>query len=436
MDESTLRDVVDAVNRYGTKAAAARHLNMPVTTLKDRYKAAQQQNIAAPDPPDSKTQDAKPSFEFTESDNEASIWSVGDSVRTVDDAIAKAEINLREWSIVEKTVNSWPTAMKLSTGSKQENNFQETPHQVWNWQVKVKLRRKAPRDIQHSVKELVEELRNTKLSPPARTKKKRKNPHMLELALHDVHFGKLAWAEEVGGDYDLKIANAVYEGAIHELLERVQGFDIDKVLLPIGHDFFQCNNFSGTTAAGTQVDHDGRFPKVFKAGCQAVRRAILACREMAEVEVVWVPGNHDPETSWFMTEVLSAYFESDKHVTVDNSPAYRKYRSYGITLLALTHGNEEKHRDLPLIMATEVPELWATAKHREIHLGHYHKAKEMVHMGTDEHAGVRVRVLPSLSGTDSWHFRKGFVKNMRAAESYLWSFEDGYTGHFSANATL
>jgi len=84
-------------------------------------------------------------------------------------------------------------------------------------------------------------------------------------------------------------------------------------------------------------------------------------------------------------------------------------------------------------MASEAPDAWAKSKHREIHVGHFHKRKQTQYLAGDTFGGVTVRVLPSLSGTDAWHFSKGYVKGLRAAEAYLWSKRGGYTGHLSAN---
>jgi hypothetical protein len=112
---------------------------------------------------------------------------------------------------------------------------------------------------------------------------------------------------------------------------------------------------------------------------------------------------------------------------------WRKYVSYGINLLGFTHGNEEKHGDLPTLMAQEAAGLWREDQHREWHLGHYHKKKQLTHNPQDTQGGTRVQVLPSLSGTDAWHYRKGYVKTLRAAEAYLWNYTNGYSGHFSVN---
>lgn len=111
----------------------------------------------------------------------------------------------------------------------------------------------------------------------------------------------------------------------------------------------------------------------------------------------------------------------------------RKYVRYGTNLLGFTHGDEEKSTDLPLLMAGEMGEAWGYVTHREWHIGHFHKSKEMKFVSGDSHGPVIVRVLPSLSGTDAWHYRKGYVCGNRAAEAYLWSYKNGYTGHFSTN---
>lgn len=112
----------------------------------------------------------------------------------------------------------------------------------------------------------------------------------------------------------------------------------------------------------------------------------------------------------------------------------RKYVQWGVNLIGMTHGNMEKRRDLPTIMAGEVPDLWAATKFREWHTGHNHTAKATLHQTTDEFGGVRVRILPSIAGTNRWSFQMGYANARQAAEGYLWDKSDGYVGHFSVNA--
>jgi hypothetical protein len=53
-------------------------------------------------------------------------------------------------------------------------------------------------------------------------------------------------------------------------------------------------------------------------------------------------------------------------------------------------------------------------------------------MPLETYGGVVVRTLMSLSSTDAWHFRKGYVGNQRAAEAYLYD-RGGLVGSFVAN---
>jgi DNA repair exonuclease SbcCD nuclease subunit len=154
---------------------------------------------------------------------------------------------------------------------------------------------------------------------------------------------------------------------------------------------------------------------------------------VAPVKVLVVPGNHDRANALKLGVVLDAWYRNTDRVEVDAGPDLRKYEPYGVNLIGFTHGSEEKHADLPLTMAQEKPAEWARALHKEWHLGHFHKRKQQNFTAGDTHGGVPVRILPSLSGTDAWHYMKGYVKGQRAAEAYLWSFDNGYAGHFSSN---
>jgi hypothetical protein len=63
-----------------------------------------------------------------------------------------------------------------------------------------------------------------------------------------------------------------------------------------------------------------------------------------------------------------------------------------------------------------------------------HRSRQWQTQGVDTHEGTVVRVVRSLSGTDSWHHRKGFVTTGAAAEVYWYSRTRGYSGHAVAHA--
>ena len=369
-------------------------------------------------PPDPK-KDAK--FEHTTSGDKASIVSVSDRIRTPGDALAYAEIDPEVWAIERQTVNSWEAAAKTPDGL-------ET---ITLWQIKLQLKRMAPKYLTDGLDTIFKKMESHSPVSPTPTKKSKTNPHMLEVSLFDSHFGKLCW--NTGENFDSKKASKLYLDAVHDLLEKTSAWNIESILYPVGNDFFHVDSWKNATTKGTLVDVDAPFQQVFEVGTAAVINAIDRCLKTAPVKLLWVPGNHDMSTSWYLMRVLAAWYKGNKDVEIDADNRPRKYIHYGVNLIGFTHGNEEQHRDLPAIMAGEVPHEWANSSWREIHTGHFHRAKQIVVKHTDEFGGVRVRTLPSLSGTDAWHYLKGYVNNQRAAEAYLWNKKDGYAGHLSAN---
>lgn len=253
---------------------------------------------------------------------------------------------------------------------------------------------------------------------------------MLEIAVMDAHLARLCWNRETrGADYDLKIAIKDYKDAVYGLAAHAKSNGVSRILLPCGNDYFNSDNMAGTTTHGTPQapNEDGRWQKAFSTGCETVTEVVETLAKEFAVDVLIVPGNHDYEKCYYMGEFVRAYFHNHPRVTIDNSPTQRKYYTYGTNLILFTHGNEEKHGSLPLIMASEQKEAWSKTTCREIHVGHYHQHRSM------EINGVRVRVISSLAAGDSWSTSKGYVGNVRAAEGFLYDKDAGLIAQYYHN---
>ena len=74
---------------------------------------------------------------------------------------------------------------------------------------------------------------------------------LYEIDMADLHFGKLAWAQETGQDYDIDIAATIAREAVAELLNFVKQIPVSKILLPLGNDFFNVNGAGEATVNGT-----------------------------------------------------------------------------------------------------------------------------------------------------------------------------------------
>jgi hypothetical protein len=253
---------------------------------------------------------------------------------------------------------------------------------------------------------------------------------LLLISIFDQHFGKLGWAEETGEDYDIKIAETRFKNALDSLLSRVNLNNVSRIVFPIGNDLIHVDNLQRTTTAGTPQDTDVRFHKIIKTVRRVLVETIDKLAIIAPVDIIVVPGNHDQATTFLIGEILDAFYSNNQNVTVDNSPKLRKYYKFGKVGILWTHGDKEKHNDLGLIFATEQPQLWADTKYRFCQIGHFHKNKKLNFVSVDEHQGFQVQTLPSLSGTDSWHYGKGY-NSQKQAKAFLYDKEEGLIAEYT-----
>jgi hypothetical protein len=349
-------------------------------------------------------------------------------IKSSEKLLEAADVDLDLWKLEREVVNKWDVTMKMKDDSIQT---------AQNFQVKVWLTKKH--DVAEvfnaadKFKELLDGYTSPQYDPSDFAVKKGDEKNLLEINIFDLHIGKLAWAGETGENYDVKIASRRFMTALSKLLERANAFQFEKILFPVGNDFFNSDTILNTTTSGTPQDEDLRWQKTFKLGLELLVKGIDMMRQYAPVDVVLIPGNHDETRSFFLGESLSAWYRNDADVSVNTHASPRKYYKYGEVLLGLTHGNNEKEAALPQIMAVENRKDWANSTFHEWHLGHFHKKKTVRYQVLDENLGVTVRYLSSLTGKDAWHHKKGYVGSNKAAEAFLWNHENGFIGQFNVN---
>lgn len=247
---------------------------------------------------------------------------------------------------------------------------------------------------------------------------------LLEISIPDLHAGKMSWIPETDEDYNIRLAVNRFKEAIEYFLEIGKAMQVTRFLLPIGNDLLNSEGLSQATTGGTPQQDDCRYQKSFTMVRKMLVESIDKLRKVAPVDIVVVSGNHDRERCYYIGETLECWYHNCDEVKIDNSPKLRKYYRYGKSLIGYTHGSDEKHDHLPIIMATETPKDFADTKFRFWHLGHLHKYQ------VQEQFGITVRILPSLCSTDAWHKQHGFVGNLKAAQAYLYSKTEGYLAHF------
>jgi hypothetical protein len=240
-----------------------------------------------------------------------------------------------------------------------------------------------------------------------------------EISLPDIHYGKFT-------GQTLDEAEDEYMSTVKDLLNKSKGLNIDKIILPIGNDGMNSEGYSRSTTKGTPQQDSAEWQETFTGYCSLMVRAVCYLARTAPVDVVVIQGNHDYERMFYSGEFLRAFFLNDERVTIDNNYHPRKYYNYGVNLIMYTHGDKEKPAEMPLIMATEQPMMFAKAKFREVHCGHLHK--EMV----NEYRGVKVRFIPSICANDAWHKMMGYEAK-RTGQAHIWSKTRGYEGYLQTN---
>jgi len=261
---------------------------------------------------------------------------------------------------------------------------------------------------------------------------KSREGHLFELGLPDLQLGRLVAAEDAGQDLNPTLQIKKADAVIDRLIGYASTFEVSRILFPVGNDFFDTNTAEMTTAHGTPQQDDVRWKRTYKLGCDFIVRTIDKLMQIAPVDVLIIPGNHDEDKIFHLGEYVQAWNHKNPNVYIDNRPMKRKYYSYGKNLIGLTHGYFEKNGKLDSLMAYEVPELWAGSQFREWHLGDKHHKVDMVLKTNELENGVVVRILRSLATPSIWEFDKGLVGSLKAAEAFVWNENNGLIAQFTA----
>lgn len=392
--------------------------------------------------PENYTEGPQIGQEFTQGDNSTTFNEnvekgtaeatavVNKNIRTLQELVEVCQIDLEEWEITRWLCNQWCVGAKNN-----QNKIEVTPlFQVKAWLSKRKVDTDLGKQKDLIIKELYEKAPTfdvlNSLGTFINANDKVEKKFLYEISLHDLHIGKLAWGEESGENYDLKIAEERAKDAIKSLLDRVDLRKVERILFPIGNDLIHIDSKDNMTVNKTVQDVDCRFLKIIKTAKRILIAIINDLSLIAPVDVLTVMGNHDATTSLLMSEILESYYHNNTRVFIDNSPKSRKYYQYGCTGLQLTHGDQENHKDLGLIFATEEPKLWAATTLRQCQLGHFHKSKKTNWVSVDSHQGFQVQILPSLSSADAWHYKKGYV-GLKQSKGFLFHKTEGLVGEFT-----
>ena len=355
---------------------------------------------------------------IVEAQNQPKDVTIFRKAESLDELFERFNLVREEWTVIDSKINQWTTTM----------NIDGEVIQVANPQISARIR---PVIDMSTPQKVLKRLENMYLeSAPvrkARPKNNYKRGRTLEVMITDHHLGKLP----VDGEYSLETAGELYMDVVEQIVERCQNERIERILYVMGNDFLHVDNPNQTTTSGTQMEANALWAQIFEYGAELQVRAIDRLSELAPVEVIPVPGNHDYASVVSLGFLLRAWYRNDENVSV-RKPKPFQYWFDGTTLIGWTHGNIKADR-LPLIMAKEMGEFFQHSKISEWHIGHLHHAKSKRHKidEVDEEAGVVIKVFPALCPADSYHQKHGWHLSARKSTAILWETGYGQAAEYS-----
>lgn len=374
------------------------------------------------------------------------ISSKSPAIRTLDELLAAAKVDLSIWEVDRHEINQWQTArknrdMKMVYEDGKSSGYIDDRggmHVEPLWQVKCWLRRRKPLEV--AIAGLLKQMEEKAPLLPAikyPTKRKLDPKIAFELSIKDPHVGMQSYKGESDGGQTLESIAGTILQAVDDLIikgQRAAGVEIfDEAFMPFGNDFTHTDNIEGTTSAGTNQPEALSYHAVYQAAEAIAIEMILRLRKVArKVYIYEIPGNHSRVTDYTLARVLKAYFRNDPNIVVDAGPSPYKFHRFGVNLIGFEHGHSVAAIRYAALMANERPMDYAETKYREWHLGDQHR-KATSKPSSFEEQGVSIEYLPGLTAANGWHRNKAFNHQQRGAVGFLWDFHTGPLYRFNHN---
>ncbi len=199
-----------------------------------------------------------------------------------------------------------------------------------------------------------------------------------QFTVTDSHFGMLAWREENrDADWDLKIAEQVHLDWFRAAIGRAPKAHT-AIFAQLG-DLLHYDSMESVTPTHRHIlDADSRFTKVIRTVIRVVRQIIsMLLQTHQRVHIIMASGNHDPASSAWLREMLTAMYEDEPRISVDNSPGEYYAYEWGNTALFYHHGHRKKVKNVDTVFASLFREMYGRCEHSYGHVGHLHSDEKV-----------------------------------------------------------
>ena len=333
------------------------------------------------------------------------VANFSEEVKSLDELIEKCHIDTDKWEITKYVQNFWGNGTN--------------PH----WQVKAWLGKKSTEqvfqdafvDFLASYQPVSQEVMSPKFVPE-------KPNGMLVINKQDSHLNK--W--DVDGDNDVasRMAKIMYKVDVIATQAQLSN-NLEEITYIIGSDEFN-SEYTNATTKGTPQQNTHTYHTSFEYICNhEVLMITMLLQHAKHVNVVYVAGNHDEFVGWHMVNWLQTYFRNTDRLTIDDSPKYRKYVSYGNSALMFNHGDAIKPAKLAGLFPIEYRDQWSFHHNFYIFTGDKH------HEVSHDFNGIKFYQIPAFSNAKSlWDDKNGHTMSKGEVTAFLIDQAEGMTNIF------
>lgn len=284
--------------------------------------------------------------------------------------------------------------------------------------------------VTNYTKEFLEIVSNNRIKfPVLKPILKSNGDTLLIINAADIHLNKKDFKKNITLEEQIE----TFEQAVLYLFEKGKQIEkVDKVLLIIGHDFYN-SEITNATTKGTPQINIGNHKDLFKLSFSSLVKLINTISETTSIDVINCNGNHSYFGELQLAAALEVYFETNYRVSIISGLQERFYYRYDNNAFLLVHDFKKKVSEMPLVFALEEPVMFAECNNRFVLTGHRHGLKGSEFATHNEDYGITWIQACSLSNSDKWHDDNMYIGNKQRMLGMIIHKEQGLLNQFYFN---
>ena len=231
----------------------------------------------------------------------------------------------------------------------------------------------------------------------------------------DAHLTKY----DINGQNDLKVRMDNMLDKMTRIVKRASVVNnLTKGIYILGSDLLDAE-WTGMTTKGTPQHGACSYEEGFERVCShEVEMIKLLLYYVDELEVIYVPGNHDRYVGWHVVNWLKMFFRDQVNLHIDMDPKCTKYCRFDNTALMFNHGDKVKVEKLAQNFPIEFKDEWSLCDHWYIFTGDKH------HVLAKDIGGITAYQIPALSN-DTSHWEEANLWTMSKARMTAFLITEG-----------